>query len=241
MDADHIFLSSHNDVSSVVAGEGIAASYEMGQRWIKEWAAPFCNGKCDTLEDGYDGSFGMPFVLTVGDTRRHADLWVDLTEAMRQRDNKPWITEMYSGVIAARSLGIRMNVTRMMLSSVAELRSEPWEKVRDWLDSPAGVGVWVAHYCQRYKIGNFTWNKYDNRAMDIRSCNREAMNFPSPNDEDLAKMQRARDGTLDLTNGTREAVTESRQVWMLDNTLEPVRRAIDAYYDEFCKESTKSQ
>jgi hypothetical protein len=146
---------------------------------------------------------------------------------------------MYSGIIAARRLGIRMNIIRMMLSSVGEGQSEPWEQVRGWHDSPAGMGAWVAHYCQTYVIGNFTWSKQYTRETDISSCNRSAINFPSPNEANLAEMQRARDGSLDLKNGTREAVKLSRQVWMLDHTLEPVRRATDAYYDEFCKQSTE--
>jgi hypothetical protein len=131
-----------------------------------------------------------------------------------------------------------MNVIRMMLSNVEEARAEPWEQVRSWHDSPAGMGVWVAHYCQTYVIGNIRWSKHYHREMDIRSCNRSAINFPSPNEADLAEIRRARDGSLDLKNGTRKAVKLSRQVWMLDHTLEPVRRAIDAYYDEFCKQST---
>jgi hypothetical protein len=241
VDGDQIFLSSHNDVSSVIAGVGIAASYELGQGWIKDWGVPFCDGKCDILESGYDGSFGMPYVLTAGDARRHADLWSDLTEEMRPRDSKAWMTEMFSGVIAARRLGIRMNVVRMMLSSVEEGWSEPWEQVRSWHDSPAGMGVWVSHYCQAYMIGNFRWHKGDNYQTDIRSCNRSAIYFPSPNEEDLAEIQHARDGSLDFKNGTGDSVKLSRQVWMLDHTLEPVRRAIDAYYDEFCKQSTEQR
>jgi hypothetical protein len=238
VDGDQILLSSHIDVSSVMPGAGIAASYGLGQSWIQGWAIPFCDGKCDTLESGYDGSYGMPYVLTAGDARRHADLWSDLTEEMRQKhDSKEWMTEMYSGIIAARRLGIQMNVIRMMLSEAsAELSSEPWDKVRGWHDdSPPAVGVWVAHYCQTYMIGKFKWNKYENAHTDIRLCNRSpAMNFPSPDEADVIEMQRARDGPLNFKNGTQEAVIKARHVWMLDHTLEPVRQAIDAYYDEFC-------
>jgi hypothetical protein len=153
---------------------------------------------------------------------------------MRQRVGEDWVTDMYSNIIAARRLGIRMNVIRMMLSRVKDYQSEPWEQVRGWHDSPAGVGVWVAHYCQTYKIGKFEWYKYDNRDTDIRLCNRSVVNFPSPDEADVVEMQRARDGPLDYKNGTKEAVMNARHVWMLDHALEPVRQAIDAYYDEFC-------
>jgi hypothetical protein len=88
-------------------------------------------------------------------------------------------------------------------------------------------------------IGNFRWYKGNNSQMDIRSCNRSAIYFPLPNEEDLAEIQCARDGSLDFKNGTEDSVKLSRQVWMLDYTLEPVWRAIDAYYDEFCKQSTE--
>jgi hypothetical protein len=65
-------------------------------------------------------------------------------------------------------------------------------------------------------------------------CNRSATNFPSPDEADVVEMQRAREGTLDYKNGTREAVMNARNVWMLDHTLEPVKQAINAYFDEFC-------
>ena len=148
MDTDQIFLSSHNDVSSVVTGAGMAAAYELGQSWIqKEWAIPFCDGKCDTLERGYDRSYGAPYVLIVGDTRRHADLWSEVTEEMRHHVGDGWMMDMYAAIIAARRLGVRMNVIRMMLSIARkDYQSEPWEQVRGWHDSPAGVGVWVAHF-----------------------------------------------------------------------------------------------
>jgi hypothetical protein len=238
VDADQIFLSSNTDVvSTTVAvrnGSGIAAAYELGQSWIQEWAIPFCDGKCDTLEkNGYDGSYGAPYVLTAGDARRHADLWSEVTEEMRQHVGDNWMMDMYAAIIAARRLGIQMNVIRMMLSDLDDYQSEPWEKV-GWHDSPAGPGVWVAHYCQRYKIGKFKWYKKDNTDTDIRLCNRSATNFPSPDEADVVEMHRAREGTLDYKNGTREAVMNARNVWMLDHTLEPVKQAIDAYFDEFC-------
>ena len=238
VDSDHIFLSSHNDVSNVMTGVGMAAAYDLGQGWIQDWGKPFCDGKCDTLEKGYDASYGAPIVLTAGDARRHADLWSDLTEEFRQRDSKGWMTEMYSGIMAARRLGIRINVVRMMLSGAEAGASEPWEQVRGWHDSPAGVGVWVAHYCQKYAIGNFTWYKHDHGKTDIRWCNRSLVDFPSPDAMDMVEMQRAREGPLDYNNGTREAVMDARNVWMVDHTLEPVRQAIDEYFNEFCQQST---
>jgi hypothetical protein len=170
--------------------------------------------------------------------RKLANLWSDVTEEMRAVDSHAWMSEMYSCIIAARRLGIRMNVFRTMLSNVANPGgSEPWEQVRSWHDSPTGMGVWVSHYCQEYEVGNFRWYKDDNSQTDIRSCNKSAMSFPWPKKDDLTKMRRARDGPLDLKNGTTDAVTLSRHIWLLDHTLEPVRRAVDAYYDEFCNPS----
>jgi hypothetical protein len=58
VDTDHILLSGYNNLSSVISGVGIAASYDLGQTWIEEWAIPFCDGKCDILEDDYDRSYG---------------------------------------------------------------------------------------------------------------------------------------------------------------------------------------
>ena len=237
MDADQIFLSRPSGMSSIVPGVGMTASYDLGQGWIKKWGTRFCDGKCDKLENGYDGSYGVPIILTAGDARRHADLWMDLTEEMRKFKPEAWMTEMYSAIIAARRLGIRMNVIPMTLSFAEAGESEPWEQVHIWQDSPAGVGVLVAHYCQRYRIGNFTWYKADNKETDIRLCNRSMMNFASPNKADTAEMQRTRNGPLSFKNGTKEAVLLSRTMWMLDHALEPVRRAINAYYDEFCMES----
>ena len=239
MDVDQIFLSSHNNVSSVVTGAGMAAAYELGQSWIQDWAKPFCDGKCDdTLEADYDGSYGAPYVLTAGDARRHADLWSDVTEEMRQRIGDDWVMDMYAAIIAARRLGIQMNVIRMMLSVATEdYASEPWEQIRSWQNDsppPGEQGVWVAHYCQFYSIGNFTWFKHDHKDTDIRLCNGTATIFPSPDEADVVAMQRARDGPLDFKHGTREAVMNARHVWMLDHTLEPVKQAMDAYYNEFC-------
>jgi len=38
-----------------------------------------------------------------------------------------------------------------------------------------------------------------------------------------------------LTQGSN--VQEKRTIWLLEWTLEPIREAINAYYDEFCNDS----
>jgi hypothetical protein len=240
VDPDMVLLPQKFDFSNITAGNGVAARYELRKSWIKQWALPFCNGKCDTVdeEDDYDPGFGMPMVLTAGDARRHADLWSALTEEMRTA-SPGWQTEMFSNVIAARRLGIWIDVYSTMLSAITvDDPIEPWDQIM-WnaaLHSPV-KGVWVAHYCQAYKIQNFTWYKYHYSSLDIRQCDRSQV-FPSPSSSDLEAMEYARDGPLTSNKTgnkkTPENVYRSRTVWLLDNASEFVRRAIGAYYEEFC-------
>ena len=89
-----------------MTGVGMAAAYDLRQGWIQDWGKPFCYGKCDTLEKGYDASYGRPIVLIASDAWRHANLWSDLAEEFHQCNSKGWMAEMFSGIMAAHCLGI---------------------------------------------------------------------------------------------------------------------------------------
>ena len=59
------------------------------------------------------------------------------------------------------------------------------------------------------------------------------MTFPVPDKEALAEMERLRNSELSSSAG-KDNATRSRNVWMLDNTWDQARRAINAYYEKFC-------
>lgn len=251
VDPDHVFLSYRMNISTVRSGAGVAGRYALGRAWVKKWGVPFCAGKCDELEDDYDPSYGVPQVLTAGDTRRHVDLWKVLTEEMRNRtESKGWMTEMFSCILAARRLDIRFEVQDMMISAATSI-TEPWEHIQ-WNRSPSGGGllsrpggglaVPIVHYCQTYKISTFSWSKHSYRGLDIRACDR-SNNFPPPTGNESSTMVALRNTPLTVPIGqelptnrprAKEAVQVSRNVWLLDNTWGIARQAIDAYYEEFC-------
>ena len=102
-----------------------------------------------------------------------------------------------------------------------------------WNAEPRSPGVWVAHYCQTYTIGNFRWSKHDKNSIDLRQCKR-SMIFPAPKKEALAEMEHWRNFQLNAS-ASKEDAMQSRNVWMLDNMWDHARHAaINAYYEEFC-------
>ena len=234
VDPDMIFLSNQMNISLVQPGVGIASEYGLHKQWLQgDLARATCQGKCQAPEEGYNPSYGHPMVLTAGDTRRHAKIWINVTEQMRLV-KKEWMTEMYSNVVAHRLVGNTIVVLSTMLSTPWSPEHspyfEPWDKVT-WQAVPQGPGVWVAHYCQKYTVGDFTWYKHDHGSLDIRKCDR-SQNFPTPSMEALAEMERWRNGKLQQDN--LEQARLSRSVWMLDHAWNEVRTAIAAYYEEFC-------
>ncbi len=233
VDPDMVFLTNHIDVNNVTRGFGIGSLYGLGKNWPKdEFAQKSCNGKCKDLEDGYNPSFGHPMVLTAGDTRIHAPVWMNVTEQMRKLIKK-WETDMFSNVISHILLDIQIDVLSTMLSYVDVESDEPWDIVQ-WNAEPRSPGVWVAHYCQTYTIGNFSWSKHDENPIDLRQCNR-SMNFPEPKKEALVEMEHWRNFPLrSSATSSKEDVMRSRNVWMLDKTWDHARHAINAYYEEFC-------
>lgn len=246
VDPDMTFLGNYGNyfnVKSIKEGFGVAAEYGLGDGWFKEWGQPFCDGKCNKVgtsttvaEPAGAFSYGAPYIVTASDARNHAAAWVNLTEEMRK--TKPgWMIDMYSAVMAHRVLGIHMDVRATMLSAPYDI--EPWDTVH-WNVPPDRAGVWVAHYCQKYKLGGlsgFEWFKHTYRELDIRKCNK-ANNFPLPNGTDMASWFQGRDGALvrsrDDDKAERQKVDRSRNVWMLEHTFDVARRAIATYYEEFC-------
>lgn len=55
---DMIFLSSDINLGSIEDNRGVASYYSLGSNWVKDWALPFCDGKCDDIADPSDVSFG---------------------------------------------------------------------------------------------------------------------------------------------------------------------------------------
>ena len=240
VDPDMIFLSNHINVSLVRPGVGIGSEYQLGSDWLLgDLARATCKNKCYFTERGYNPSYGHPMVLTAGDTRRHATVWSNVTEQMRLL-RQEWMTEMYSNVVAHRLMGNRIVVLKTMLSTPGSddgsTWAEPWKHV-PWhaplSQQNLSPGVWVAHYCQQYTVGDFTWYKHDYSGIDIRNCDR-SQNFPAPSMHDLAEIERWRNGKLQPQSNNMEQVHLSRSAWMLDNAWDKVRTAISAYYEEFC-------
>ena len=134
VDPDMVFITNHIDVSNVTRGVGIGSLYGLG-KWILgyDFVQQTCDGKCEVLEPDYNPSFGHPMVLTAGDTRMHAVVWMNVTEQMRKLQKK-WETEMFSNVVAHRILDIRINVFPTMLSHYGA-NSEPWDIVQ-WNAEP---------------------------------------------------------------------------------------------------------
>jgi hypothetical protein len=167
VDADQIFLSDHNDESNFDAGSGVAAAYDLGQDWIQEWGYPFA------ITSAIHWKMARRGILRHAQrphSRRRATRrpWSEVTKEMSQFINKEWMIEMFSGGIEAHRHGIKMSVIRMMLSTAwLDGLASRWEQAPDGTIRRPKWVVWGAHYCQLYKIGNFTLSKYDNKETDI--------------------------------------------------------------------------
>jgi hypothetical protein len=250
-------------MDSIISGFGTAAKYGLGSAWLTEWGTKFCNFLCENIEPESartDYSYGAPYALTASDTLRFSDLWAVVLQDINSSGSKGWMQDMYAAILALKRLGIVIDVRKTMLARTDVLNLS-WMRIR-WDSEPTGQmpgDVWVAHYCQTYQVGNFSWSKHHHKDIDLRKCDR-SMNMPLPVGPDAAAMDNTKGkpfysmkkaesskvvgkhegGKLAILSksngrvGTREMNTEVLSAWMLGKTLMPISEAINAYYDEFC-------
>jgi len=265
VDPDQLFLTDKLDMGNITSGFGTAAKFGLGNAWLTELGLEkFCNGMCDNIQTESartDYSYGAPYALTASDALRFADLWVVILQDINRSGPKGWMQDMYAAILALKRLEIVIDVRKTMLART-DVINLSWMHVRWDFEPISGQipgDVWVAHYCQTYKVGNFSWSKHNHKALDIRKCDR-SMNMPLPVGLDAVAMENAegkpffvrkkaealtvagKHGGGKLTmlrkstgeDGTREMDTEVLNAWMLGKTLIPISEAIEAYYDEFC-------
>ena len=250
-------------MSNITSGFGTAAKFGLGSAWLTDWGVKFCDGKCgefDAQSARTDYSYGAPYALTASDTLRFSDLWADILLDINRNEPKGWMQDMYAAILALKRLEIVIDVRKTMLART-DVVNLSWMHIR-WDSEPTGQkpgDVWVAHYCQTYQVGNFSWSKHHHKGIDLRKCDR-SMNMPLPVGLDAAAMEGAKGkpffvmktsdslsvkgkygggklAMLGKSNGredTREMDRDVLSAWILKKTLIPISAAIDAYYDEFC-------
>jgi len=249
MDADQLFLNDRVDVSLVRHGKALAARYGLGKQWVKDWGLPFCGDRCSNVDTGsIDASYGAPYILNARDTLRHAAVWADLIEEMRDEKRAEdgvtttlWMIDMYAAVIAAMRLGIDVGEKDMMVSR-ADIygNDEPWHML-GW-ESPIAAssgeypGLLVAHYCQEYFMEDFSWYKGDSKNVDLRQCDRRATipDFVERLDSSVAKRRRTMTLAVNDGDGFTKQVEMARTQWMFENAVRHIRDSIAEYYRSHC-------
>ena len=237
-DPDQIFIS-HLDLDEVRHGFGMASSYAMGPTFLRKYSK-FCDGRCDRLSDadGWELSYGAPYILTTHDFRLLTPLWTELTEEFRRfQDKADWLTEMYSYVIASLRLNITHQRLPLMVSN-AQDDGEPWRLLR-WhtLSQPPASFL---HYCQRYNLAGISWSKHDHHNLELKACDRRGGLFREPStaeERQSAEAMRGRPLHKDWAKGQptdRSSILEARQAWMFEKVVTFANEAFRGYYEEFC-------
>jgi hypothetical protein len=263
VDPDMIFLHSDSIdtlMNMVRPGHGVATHYGIGSDWLQEnknWKKFWCsnqkNRKCHIPlpSADYNPSFGHPQLLTAEDAKRQAQIWLELTNSMRQV-HQGWQTEMYSNVIAMHLANISVAVQDMMVSDPSHAaEQDAWRALRWFNPKPLhdkAPLLFAAHYCQRYQLGFFVFDK--KRAdlwkdIDFNNCSSPQPALPSVNDKTQDLISKLK-YNQSLLQGQEEVQTQEMRVvlarngWMIDKVYRTIQEAIGDYYEEFCTAKEES-
>jgi hypothetical protein len=273
VDPDMLYLHSQTLeqlVDLVRPGHGVAARYALGSRWVQDqshWNHFWCStnqrkkhgGLCPTPQPSstYNPSFGHPQLLTSEDAKRHATFWTPVTNGMRRLPaNNGWLTEMNSNVISMHRANITIQVEDIMIGNAAEIdENRSWQAVQ-WFDSlpqrDIAPYLIMAHYCQRYQLGNFLFVKrysYFFQNLDLVACNggnqSGTLLLPSINGKTQDMIAQFKYNHSVLHGKDEEANPEwltvlARNGWMIEKVYSVIQQAIGAYYEEFCRSSSFS-
>lgn len=173
LDHDMILLKPiPAELLAVKPRQAFGGFYGLGTNWPeKEGFVKVCGDLCRTLppEDRDSLQTGPPLIMRAKDLLDVSHGWYDYTvEIRKHEDIKGWLSEMYAYMISSIKIGLKHKVrTELMVSSDDESRE--WE--------PDKVHL-VMHYCQRYRVGNWSWSKHDYHHYDPLAC--DAKNFDLP-------------------------------------------------------------
>jgi hypothetical protein len=243
---------SDNILHMVRPGHGVAARYAIGNDWLKKkrWNRFWCyeeekneNGRCavpaipDEPSSRY--SFGHPLIFTADDAKRHADLWINVTNDLRRVD-RGWQTEMYSNVITAYRVDIQMTIFDMMISRPTEPEEQlGWEVLKWNPPYSSSKMTFIAHYCDQYRVADFKFDKRGGqfKNIDLQSCG-DNLHLTPPDDltKKIMSNQEGNEAYLhqNIEEDEGNNIFVTRNVWMIDIAFDTSKKAIEAYYDEFC-------
>jgi hypothetical protein len=87
---------------------------------MDEWGPKPCNPRSKCLnwrKQGVNPEFGHHIILTAQDALTHAKEWINMTNAIKQLGHQRWESEMYTAVMAALYMNIKVKVQPFMLSN----------------------------------------------------------------------------------------------------------------------------
>ncbi|KAL3906560.1 MAG: hypothetical protein SGARI_003948 [Bacillariaceae sp.] len=181
--------------------------------------------------------------------------------------HKQWLTEMYSNVITAHRLGIEVQVLETQVSAPQSASEQAaWESL-SWYDgAPHSTSIqkktrktpylFVAHYCQNYRLGDF---KFDKRTISVdinNGCGDNNGTAPSlllpPVDAmsqgliEQVKRNHTKLHGKEAQGDLRTILSKSyvfeqdwdtelaRNGWFIEKVYGTVQEALGSYYEEFC-------
>jgi len=200
-----------------------------------------------TAEDAveyYNG--GPPYIATGRDMYLIVSTWAQIAiPVYNLTDN--FLSEMFAYSAASAHVGLKHHLSRSFMVSHARIKGEAWR----WVDAKSGSEVCntrtnyadavkasrgaeylpnVIHFCQRYFLGPFFFNKYK-LPEDFISCHQPLLKEP-----DLDVTQSYSEATT--PDGTRHVLNEverKRHAFMLCNLISLANDAASYWKQQHCQ------
>jgi hypothetical protein len=100
----------------------------------------------------------------------------------------------------------------------------------------------IGHYCQQYTVSSsYFFSKHNLWQLDIRKCSNldtedGPFKVPSPEDQLLMEARRRHNSMHVYSGMTQKNMAEverSRDVWMIDHVVVPIREALQVYFHDY--------
>mmetsp|Transcript_2505 Transcript_2505/g.3511 ORF Transcript_2505/g.3511 Transcript_2505/m.3511 type:complete len:334 (+) Transcript_2505:91-1092(+) len=188
---------------------------------------------------------GPPYILTAKDMYKVSKYWVDFVPRLSDLTDD-FLMEMYGYSLASAHLGLKHQLARGFIAS--DVRREDWSFLlhnhRENACRPPTTrnsGPYLVHYCNKYGLGEYFFNKYLIPGTDIiTSCQNPLMKAP-PNDIAVTtNYSKWGNGEIHIWDGNNGNKKEYRyqHAYMICSIIDFINEAATYYRDNHCEKGT---
>ena len=185
---------------------------------------------------------GPPYILAAKDMDRLVQHWVEFVPRLGDLTDD-FMMEMFGYSLAAAHLGLKHQIASgFMVSSVSGGRTEGWKFLKGKesdacrLKKFQNTFPYVLHYCQRYGIGEYFFNKHVLPTAFFTSCDHPLMALPPENLVASVNYSHWGDGSITVWDGEdgNEEIYRYHHAYMTCALMASVNDAATFYKNHHC-------